>query len=227
VAECFNSLCGHSDLWLQCRIRASRLPESPPGVSTPGGTEEQARDLDFNLDFDRESFTFIQRIAQLTNTNVAASKNLTGSAAKGGDWELETKTGSIKTPLVFEPEVLATYNHVFANFSTATNFAAGGTGGYSLAVGKFNSDNFPDLVIGNIGNTKNVTSLLGTGTGTFGTATPLPNSSSEFPVSVAVNDFFNPDGFSDIAVASPGSGPPGSNSIAIWSGTGTGSFSYS
>ncbi len=31
------------------------------------------------------SFTFIQRIAQLTNTNVAASKNLTGSAAKGGD----------------------------------------------------------------------------------------------------------------------------------------------
>ena len=39
------------------------------------------------------SFTFIQRIAQLTNTSVAASKNLTGSVAKGGDWELEVTTG--------------------------------------------------------------------------------------------------------------------------------------
>ena len=48
---------------------------------------------------------FIQRIAQLTNTNVAASKNLTGSAAKGGDWKLEATTGEINTPLVFEAEV--------------------------------------------------------------------------------------------------------------------------
>lgn len=31
------------------------------------------------------AIAFIQRIAQLTNTNVAASKNLTGRAAKGGE----------------------------------------------------------------------------------------------------------------------------------------------
>ncbi|MEG4499507.1 DUF4347 domain-containing protein, partial [Microcoleus sp. F10B5] len=192
------------------------------GNSFPGGIGEQARDLDVDLDID--GVAFIQRIAQLTNTNVAASQNLTGSVAKGGDWELEVRTGKIETPLVFEPEVLAGYEYVFANFSKATTFSAGGTGAYSLAVGKLNSDNFPDLVVGNLGSTKNATALLGTGTGSFGTATPLPNSSSEFPVSIAVGDFFNPDGFSDIAIASPGGGPPGSSNIVIWPGTSTGSF---
>ncbi|NJL67059.1 MAG: DUF4347 domain-containing protein [Microcoleus sp. SM1_3_4] len=54
------------------------------GNELPGGIGEEARDLDVGFDFD--GFTFIQRIAQLTNTNVAASKNLTGSAAKGGNW---------------------------------------------------------------------------------------------------------------------------------------------
>ncbi|NJK70588.1 MAG: DUF4347 domain-containing protein, partial [Microcoleus sp. SU_5_3] len=193
------------------------------GNSFPGGTGEQARDLNVGLDLD--GFTFIQRIAELTNANVAASKNLTGSAAKGGDWKLEARTGEIQTPLIFEPDVLATYNHVLApNFSSATNFASGGTGSYTIAVGKLNSDNFPDIAVGNVGSNKNVAALLGTGTGSFGTANLLPNSSSEFPVSMAIGDFFNPDGFSDIAVASPGSGPPGSNSIAIWQGTSTGSF---
>ena len=80
------------------------------GNSFPGGTGEQARDLDVDLDID--GFTFIQRIAQLTNTNVAASKNLTGSAAKGGDWKLEARIGEIKTPLVFAPEVLASYEYI-------------------------------------------------------------------------------------------------------------------
>ena len=60
------------------------------------------------------AIAFIQRIAQLTNTNVAASKNLTGSAAKGGDWKLETTTGKIAASLAFRPEVLAAYSHVLA-----------------------------------------------------------------------------------------------------------------
>ena len=42
---------------------------------------------------------FVKRLSELTGASVAASQNLTGSAAKGGDWELEVKTGKIKTPL--------------------------------------------------------------------------------------------------------------------------------
>jgi Ca2+-binding RTX toxin-like protein len=84
------------------------------GNSFPGGTGEQARNLDVDLDVDLEidGFAFIQRIAQLTNANVAASKNLTGSAAKGGDWKLEARIGEINTPLVFGEEVLTGYAHI-------------------------------------------------------------------------------------------------------------------
>ncbi|HEY9302365.1 MAG TPA: DUF4347 domain-containing protein, partial [Phormidium sp.] len=32
---------------------------------------------------------FVKRLSELTGASVAASKNLTGSVAKGGDWELE------------------------------------------------------------------------------------------------------------------------------------------
>ena len=52
---------------------------------------------------------FVKRLSELTGASVAASQNLTGSVAKGGDWELEVTTGKIETPLVFVPEVLACY----------------------------------------------------------------------------------------------------------------------
>ena len=59
---------------------------------------------------------FVKRLSELTGASVAASQNLTGNAAKGGDWKLEMKTGKIKTPLALKPEVLATYSHVLSLF---------------------------------------------------------------------------------------------------------------
>jgi len=40
---------------------------------------------------------FIALLAQLTGADVAASTDITGDAAQGGDWVLESKTGSIET----------------------------------------------------------------------------------------------------------------------------------
>jgi hypothetical protein len=40
--------------------------------------------------------TFIQQLASLTQADIAASDDLTGSATLGGDWDLEFKTGSIE-----------------------------------------------------------------------------------------------------------------------------------
>src|SRR4028118_1374114 len=65
---------------------------------------------------------FVKRLSELTGARVAASQNLTGSVAKGGDWELEVSTGKIKTPLVFEAEVLTRYEYVLSTFGAATNF---------------------------------------------------------------------------------------------------------
>ncbi|MEP6524884.1 DUF4347 domain-containing protein, partial [Microcoleus vaginatus DQ-U2] len=167
---------------------------------------------------------FIKRLSELTGASVAASQNLTGSAAKGGDWFLEVTSGKIATPLAFRPEVLAAYNHVLSSFSTATNFSAGLTPTatpFSINTGDFNGDGFPDLAVINL-NSRDISILLGTGTGSFGTATNLFNPGNENPFFSAVRDF-NGDGNLDLAVANPLSDANG-DFVSIRLGTGTGTF---
>jgi hypothetical protein len=169
-------------------------------------------------------FTFIQRIAQLTNTNVAASKNLTGSAAKGGDWKLETTTGKIAASLAFRPEILATYSHVLSTFSEARNYDVG-KNPVGMDTGDLNGDGFLDLAVVNQ-NSNNISILLGTGTtGSFGTATTLLDPGNENPQSIVLRDF-NEDGKLDLAAAHP-TGPNRGNFLSIRLGTGTGSFGNS
>jgi hypothetical protein len=53
--------------------------------------------------------SFVQRLSEITGADIAASDDRTGNAAKGGDWELEVRTGDINTPLAFAPETIAEY----------------------------------------------------------------------------------------------------------------------
>ncbi|MDB9485369.1 S8 family serine peptidase [Dolichospermum circinale CS-537/01] len=46
--------------------------------------------------------TFVQQISQLTGADVAASDDLTGNTASGGDWVLEYTTGLIEAPPALE-----------------------------------------------------------------------------------------------------------------------------
>ncbi|PSB14609.1 hypothetical protein C7B69_18915, partial [filamentous cyanobacterium Phorm 46] len=70
---------------------------------------------------------FVQRLSQLTGAEVAASDNLTGNAALGGDWELEISTGKIETALAFSAEAREAYSGVlvatFAELLTKINEA--------------------------------------------------------------------------------------------------------
>jgi hypothetical protein len=84
-----------------------------------------------------------------------------------------------------------------------------------VTVGDFNGDGKSDLATANRTN-DNVSVLLGTGTGSFGTATNFAVGSS--PYSVTVGDF-NGDGKSDLATANLSS-----NNVSVLLGTGTGSF---
>ena len=158
---------------------------------------------------------FVKRLSELTGASVAASQNLTGSVAKGGDWELEVRTGSIETLLVFEAEVLAGYEYVLNTFEAVTNFGVG-SGPYGINVGNFNADTFPDLVVTNL-NDSNISILLGNGTGGFGTATNFAVGAN--PASVT-SGLFNNDNFPDLAVVN------GSNAgtVSILLGNGTGGF---
>ena len=53
---------------------------------------------------------FLQQLSQLTGADIAASDDLTGNAALGGDWLLEYATGQIETPVAFQDRVMAAYS---------------------------------------------------------------------------------------------------------------------
>ena len=64
--------------------------------------------------------TLLANLAHLTGADVAASNDLTGSAARGGDWTLEVSTGSIETGTLTEN----TWNGLLAA-NTAPSFNIG------------------------------------------------------------------------------------------------------
>uniref|UniRef100_UPI00262434A2 DUF4347 domain-containing protein n=1 Tax=Zoogloea sp. TaxID=49181 RepID=UPI00262434A2 len=69
--------------------------------------------------------SLVSALAQLTGADVAASDDLTGAAALGGDWNLEYTTGSIETavaPSVFEQQAWSGILAISANgTATSTN----------------------------------------------------------------------------------------------------------
>ncbi|WP_375471149.1 DUF4347 domain-containing protein [uncultured Nostoc sp.] len=87
---------------------------------------------------------FVQRLSELTGAVVAASDDLTGSTALGGDWELEVSTRAIVPALAFQAEVMATYASVLGvvvldtSFNTTgkitTDFNSNDDYGYSITV---------------------------------------------------------------------------------------------
>jgi Domain of unknown function (DUF4347)/Glucose / Sorbosone dehydrogenase/PA14 domain/Calx-beta domain len=56
-----------------------------------------------------DGLSLVRQIGQLTGADVAASTNLTGSAALGGDWNFEVQTGGIEAGLAFNNSALQAY----------------------------------------------------------------------------------------------------------------------
>ncbi len=65
-----------------------------------------------NVASGESEITFVQRLAELTGADIAASDDLTGNSNKGGDWELEVKTGNIETNLAVSKSAQATYDGI-------------------------------------------------------------------------------------------------------------------
>ncbi|MEG5257873.1 DUF4347 domain-containing protein, partial [Microcoleus sp. A2-D3] len=72
---------------------------------------------------------FVKQLSEITQSDVAASNNLTGNAAKGGDWDLEIATGKIEAAVPFNREAMKDYDYVLADFpvTVATDDGTGGT----------------------------------------------------------------------------------------------------
>jgi len=64
---------------------------------------------------------FVRRLSFIAGADIAASDNLTGSAALGGDWELKFATGEIKASIAIEKEVLEAYSYALGKNETFKN----------------------------------------------------------------------------------------------------------
>jgi hypothetical protein len=73
---------------------------------------------------------FMQQLAIATGADVAASNDRTGSAALGGDWNLEVSAGQVDAASIASPQLAALYENVLnltnktVGFSTGTSFIA-------------------------------------------------------------------------------------------------------
>ncbi len=99
------------------------------------------------------------------------------------------------------------------SFQAAVNYSVGTTP-YSVAIGDFNGDGKPDLVVANR-NSDNISVLLGNGNGTFQAAVSYPTTN---PFAVVVGDF-NGDGKADLVVSNYSS-----NTVSVLLGNGDGTF---
>jgi hypothetical protein len=122
--------------------------------------------------------------------------------------------------------ILGNKNRSFGNgdgtFTTMPSTSSTGIHPSSIAVGDFNGDGIPDLVITSQGEDSNnwtgtVTILLGNGDGTF-TPAPVALTGSSYPTDIIVGDF-NGDGKADLAVADWLN-----SSLSILLGNGDGTF---
>jgi uncharacterized repeat protein (TIGR01451 family) len=73
---------------------------------------------------------FVRRLSSIAGADIAASDNLTGSAALGGDWELKFATGEIKASIAIEKEVLEAYTYALGINETFKNSTVRGPGMY-------------------------------------------------------------------------------------------------
>ena len=70
-----------------------------------------------NVAADQTGLQFINQFADLTNADVAASNDITGSAMLGGDWQLEAATGTIESTLALSTTTLNTYTDILATIT--------------------------------------------------------------------------------------------------------------
>lgn len=62
----------------------------------------------------------LNKIAEYTGADIAASDDLTGDADLGGDWDLEFSNGVIETQIAITQNGMASYNHVLVATPVAT-----------------------------------------------------------------------------------------------------------
>src|SRR6218665_597955 len=69
----------------------------------------------------------VNELAVLTGADVAASSNATGAANRGGDWNLEVRSGTIDQPLALDSAALSAFDALLANAAPTVSFTDTGS----------------------------------------------------------------------------------------------------
>ncbi len=75
---------------------------------------EEADILVYGCNVASDSFgvAFLEELSQITNADIAASNDFTGSSVSGGDWDLEVTVGSIEIQSIAGVEIETGYHHI-------------------------------------------------------------------------------------------------------------------
>ena len=68
-----------------------------------------------------EGGAFVTRMAELTGADIAASNDLTGAEALGGDWDLEVSQGEIEAQVIVDQEAQDAYEGILPNSAPVIN----------------------------------------------------------------------------------------------------------
>ncbi|RCK39313.1 hypothetical protein TH25_25425, partial [Thalassospira profundimaris] len=111
-------------------ITTSGLDASADTLAAIGATLSNDGDIllyGCDIGADAAGQAFVDRFAELTSADVAASSDDTGAADLGGDWVLETTRGQIETAIGISGQVREAYAHTLASTYDFEN-ASGGSG---------------------------------------------------------------------------------------------------
>ncbi|MEH2119974.1 DUF4347 domain-containing protein, partial [Nostoc sp.] len=133
---------------------------------------------------------FVNKLHQLTGSNIAACVTLTGNANLGGNWILEMKIGVIDAPLAITPSTQSAYTGILSPSLTDDNsISLPGVNQSSVAWGDYSGDGKLDLILTGYNNGNPISKLYknnGSGVLTEDTSLALPGISQ---ASVAWGDY--------------------------------------
>ncbi|MCA9195014.1 MAG: DUF4347 domain-containing protein, partial [Planctomycetales bacterium] len=127
-----------------------------------------------------EGKALLTSISVMTGADVAASTDLTGYAAYGGNWDLEFKIGSIGTDNILTDESASDWQHVLSIY-TVTNTNDSGSGSLRQAITNANSNAGADTI--NF-------SISGTGVHTINLSSVLPNITEQVTIDATTDDSY-------------------------------------
>ena len=167
----------------------ANLPQHSEVIAKWGEALSESGDILFygcNIAADEDGQSLLKNLSTLTGADVAASKDVTGSSSRGGDWDLEHEVGSVEAPIVGSTGEQAPWEHTLATYTvtlTTDNNPGGGgqVGDLRWAINQANANAGADIISFNIS---------GTGAHTITPTAALPTITGQVTIDASTDDSF-------------------------------------